>query len=180
MVVASRFSDRSGNRRSFVWPFLLAATVLFATSVVLGTGHYWISYVLLALAGACMYAPYGPYFALIPEFLPQSVSGAAMALVNSAGAVGGFLGAYLVGWLQGSFGNGAAFTFMAIALLLSAILMFLVRERRHATTVGNPNPHYRRRSDRVPHTQELGQVGQVGQVGQLGHGQQSRQGQETS
>ncbi len=130
MVVASRFSDRSGRRRIFVWPFLLAATVLFAASVVLGTGHYWVSYALLVLVGACLYAPYGPYFALIPEFLPQSVSGAAMALVNSAGAVGGFFGAYLVGWLQGSFGNGAAFTFMAIALLLSAGLMLLVRERR--------------------------------------------------
>ncbi len=26
--------------------------------------------------GACVYAPYGPYFALIPEFLPQNVAGA--------------------------------------------------------------------------------------------------------
>ncbi len=130
MVIASRFSDRSGNRRGFVWPFLLAATVLFAGSVLLGSGHYWYSYLLLLLAGGCMYAPYGPYFALIPEFLPQNVSGAAMALVNSAGAVGGFLGAYVVGWLQGGYGNGAAYAFMAVALLLSALLMFLVKEHR--------------------------------------------------
>lgn len=126
MVTASRYSDRSGNRREFVWPFLLAATALFIASTILGTGHYWVSYGLLVVAGACLYAPYGPYFALIPEFLPQNVAGAAMALVNSAGAVGGFLGAYVVGWLQGSFGNGAAFTFMAAGLFLSAILMFLV------------------------------------------------------
>ncbi len=149
MVVASRFSDRSGNRRAFVWPFLLAATVLFAASVVLGTGHYWVSYVLLVLAGACMYAPYGPYFALIPEFLPQAVSGAAMALVNSAGAVGGFLGAYLVGWLQGSVGNGAAFTFMAIALLLSAGLMFLVKEHRHPPAAQTLPEHLHRRAGRT-------------------------------
>jgi sugar phosphate permease len=129
MVVASRFSDRSGNRREFVWPFLLAATVLFVASVVLGTGHYWVSYFVLIFAGACMYAPYGPYFALIPEFLPQSVSGAAMALINSAGALGGFAGAYVVGWLQGGIGNGAAFAFMAAALFLASILMLLVTER---------------------------------------------------
>jgi sugar phosphate permease len=127
MLIASRFSDRSGNRREFVWPFLLAATALFVASVVLGTGHYWISYVLLIFAGASMYAPYGPYFALIPEFLPQNVAGAAMALVNSAGAVGGFVGAYVVGWLQGGIGDAAAFTFMAIALGLSAVLMFAVK-----------------------------------------------------
>jgi sugar phosphate permease len=129
MVVVSRFSDRSGNRREFVWPFLLAATVLFVASVVLGTGHYWVSYVILIFAGACMYAPYGPYFALVPEFLPQSVSGAAMALINSAGALGGFAGAYVVGWLQGGVGNGAAFAFMAAALFLASILMLFVTER---------------------------------------------------
>jgi sugar phosphate permease len=140
MVVASRYSDRSGNRREFVWPFLLVATGLFAGSTALGTGHYWVSYVLLILAAACMYAPYGPYFALVPEFLPQKVAGAAMALINSAGAVGGFVGAYVVGWLQGSVGLGAAFTFMAIALGLSAVLMFLVhaRGRRGVPTIAPP------------------------------------------
>jgi nitrate/nitrite transporter NarK len=57
-----------------------------------------------------------------------------MALVNSAGAVGGFVGAYAVGWLQGGLGNGAAFTFMAVCLFLSAVLMFgvTVRGRRGA------------------------------------------------
>jgi sugar phosphate permease len=134
MLLASRYSDRSGNRREFVWPFLLASTGLFVASTLLGTGHYWVSYAVLVLAAAGLYAPYGPYFALIPEFLPSQVAGAAMALVNSAGAVGGFVGAYAVGWLQGGLGNGAAFTFMAVCLFLSAVLMFgvTVRGRRGA------------------------------------------------
>ncbi|HEX5560004.1 MAG TPA: MFS transporter [Nocardioidaceae bacterium] len=146
MLVASRYSDRSGNRREFVWPFLLAGAVLFTASVLLGTGHYWVSYGLLFLTAGCIYAPYGPYFALIPEFLPQSVSGAAMALVNSAGAVGGFVGAYVVGWLQGSFGNGAAYTFMAIALFASAVLMFGVRTRGRRGVDVEPRPLRRERT----------------------------------
>jgi MFS family permease len=138
MVVASRFSDRSGNRREFVWPFLLAGTALFGASIVLGTGHYWVSYVLLVLTAGCIYAPYGPYFALIPEFLPQEVAGAAMALVNSAGAVGGFVGAYVVGWLQGGVGNWAAYTFMGATLFLSAVLMFAVTTHgRRGADLGN-------------------------------------------
>ena len=36
-----------------------------------------------------MHAPYGPYFALVPEFLPQRLGGPAMAVINAAGAVGG-------------------------------------------------------------------------------------------
>ena len=151
MVVSSHFSDRTGNRRGFVWTFLAAATALFAASVILGTGHYWFSYALLILAGACMYAPYGPYFALIPEFLPQQVSGAAMALVNSAGALGGFVGAYVVGWLQGSAGNGAAFTFMAVALGLSAVLMFAVRAGASRHTVG-AGAARRHRATAIPKT----------------------------
>jgi sugar phosphate permease len=129
MVVVSRFSDRAGNRREYVWPFLLAATALFAGSTALGTGHYWASYGLLIVAGACMYAPYGPYFALVPEFLPQRLAGPAMAVINAAGAVGGFVGAYVVGWLQGGVGNGAAYTFMAGCLLVSAVLMLAVTAR---------------------------------------------------
>ncbi len=134
MLVTSHYSDRTGRRREFVWPFLLAATALFSVSVVLGAGHYWVSYAVLIVAGACMYAPYGPYFAIIPEFLPQDVSGAAMALINSAGAVGGFVGAYVVGWLQGGIGDGAAYTFMAVGLFLSAVLMLFVTvgPTRHA------------------------------------------------
>jgi MFS family permease len=137
MLVASRYSHRSGNRPDFGWPFLLAGAALFTTSVLLGIGHYWVSYALLFLTAGCIYAPYGPYFALIPESLPQSVSGSAMALVNSAGAVGGFVGAYVVGRLQGSFGNGAAYAFMAVALFTSAVLMLGVRTRgRRGVDVG--------------------------------------------
>lgn len=135
MVVVSRFSDRSGNRREFVWPFLALSTALFAASTAIGAGHFWTSYVLLIFAGAFMYAPYGPYFALVPEFLPQKLAGPAMALINAAGAVGGFVGAYVVGWLQGGVSNGAAYSFMAGSLLVSAVLMLAVtaRGRRGAT-----------------------------------------------
>ncbi len=123
MILASQWSDRTGRRRVFVWPFLLAAAVAFYGSYLLGPDRFWPSFVLLVVAGAAMYAPYGPYFALIPELVPQGVAGASMALVNSFGALGGFIGAYAVGWLDGAFGSGPAFLFMAAALLASALLM---------------------------------------------------------
>jgi sugar phosphate permease len=126
MIVTSQRSDASGRRRAFVWPFLLAAAVAFYGSYLLGTDRFWPAFVLLVVAGGCMYAPYGPYFALIPELVPQNVAGASMALVNSFGALGGFIGAYAVGWLNGTLGAGPAFLFMAGALLLAAVLMLAV------------------------------------------------------
>ena len=121
-------SDKLHNRKLFVWPLLLVAAVAFFCSWLLGNQAFWVSYALLVAAAACMYAPYGPFFALIPELLPRNVSGVSMGLINSFGALGAFLGAWLVGYLNGVTGGpGASYTFMAIALLASVVLMYNVR-----------------------------------------------------
>lgn len=81
MLAASWISDRTGRRRVFVWPFLLVATGAFYASYAVGRGDFGLSYALLIIAAGAMYAPYGPYFALIPELLPASVAGPAMGAV---------------------------------------------------------------------------------------------------
>ena len=69
-----------------------------------------------------MYAPYGPFFAMITEILPRNVAGGAIALINSLGALGSFAGAYIVGYLNSLTGNfNASYIFMAGSLFLSAI-----------------------------------------------------------
>ena len=123
MFAASYFSDKTLNRKSFVWPFLLIGAVAFYGSYLLGTSSFWLSFVLLVIAGGAMYAPYGPFFAIIPEILPRNVAGGAMALINSMGALGSFIGSYIVGYLNGTTsGFGASYIFMAGSLLLSAII----------------------------------------------------------
>jgi sugar phosphate permease len=123
MLLASYFSDKKMNRSAFVWPFLLIGAVAFYASYAIGTEHFWISFILLIIAGGAMYAPYGPFFAIIPEILPRNVAGGAMALINSMGALGSFVGAYIVGYLNSSTGGfGASYIFMAGSLFLSAIL----------------------------------------------------------
>ena len=60
-----------------------------------------------------MYAPYGPFFAIVPERVPHNVTAEVMAMINSCGAVGGFFGIYLVGILQAATGNeGAGYLLM--------------------------------------------------------------------
>lgn len=133
MVGNSRASDRSGRRILFVWPWLALGAVAFYASYLLGAGHFWLSFPLLVIAGAAMYAPYGPYFAHISEFLPSSVAAPAVALVNSCGALGGFAGSYLVGWLDSGTGSSSAsFLLMALSLAAAAGLMLLVRPSARA------------------------------------------------
>lgn len=128
MLTVSWLSDKFQNRKLFIWPLLLIAAIAFFGSWMVGNQAFWLSYALLVIAAACMYAPYGPFFALIPELLPRNVSGVSMGLINSFGALGAFLGAWLVGYLNGITGGpGVSYTFMAVALLSSVVLMFNVR-----------------------------------------------------
>lgn len=132
MLGASYFSDKKLKRKIFIWPFLLIGSIAFYGSYLLGTDHFWMSFVLLIIAGGAMYAPYGPFFAVITEVLPKNVSAGAVALINSFGALGSFVGAYFVGYLNGTTGGfGASYIFMAGSLFLSAVItMIAVRESK--------------------------------------------------
>ncbi|OIK09279.1 MFS transporter [Bacillus sp. MUM 13] len=132
MLGTSYFSDKTLNRKAFVWPFLLIGAIAFYGSYLIGTSNFWLSFILLIIAGGAMYAPYGPFFAIIPEILPRNVAGGAMALINSMGALGSFLGSYIVGFLNGRTGGfGASYVFMAGSLFLSALLtIWALREAK--------------------------------------------------
>jgi sugar phosphate permease len=136
MIIVSWFSDKLQNRKLFVWPLLLVGALAFLASYLLGSHHFWISYGLLVIAGAAMYAPYGPFFAIVPEMLPRNVAGGAMALINSMGALGSFVGSWVVGYLNGATGSPlASYMFMAIALLIAVWLTLIVNVAR------NRQPH---------------------------------------
>jgi sugar phosphate permease len=126
MLTASYFSDKTLKRKEFIWPFLLVGAIAFYASYLIGVDNFWLSFALLVLAGAAMYTPYGPFFAIIPEILPSNVTAGAIALINSMGALGSFVGTYIVGALKDATGNfGASYIFMAGSLLLSAIITVL-------------------------------------------------------
>jgi len=130
MIMASYFSDKKLNRKIFVWPFLLIASLAFYGSYLIGSSNFWLSFVLLVIAGTAMYAPYGPFFAILTEILPANVTAGAIALINSFGALGSFAGSYLVGYLNGTTGGfGASYIFMAGSLLISAIVTLLAVKR---------------------------------------------------
>lgn len=126
MLTSSYLSDKTQNRKVFIWPFLLVASLAFYGSYLLGTSNFYVSFVLLTIAGTAMYAPYGPFFACITEILPGNVTAGAIALINSLGALGSFAGSYIVGFLNGeTYGFGASYIFMAGSLFLSAIITFI-------------------------------------------------------
>ena len=121
MLIASYYSDKIIKRKAFIWPFLLTGAIAFYISYLTGTNNFWLSFVLLIIAGAAM----------ITELLPSNVAAGAIALINSFGALGSFAGSYLVGYLNGSTGGfGASYIFMAGSLFLSAFLTVIAVKQR--------------------------------------------------
>jgi len=126
MIVASYFSDKTLNRRRFIWPFLAISGIAFCASCLVSEDNFFLSFVLLVIAGGSIYAPYGPFFASLTELIPRNVAGGAIALVNSFGALGSFVGAFVVGYLHGVTGSfTSSYLFMASALFIAALISLL-------------------------------------------------------
>ena len=136
MLTSSYFSDKTLNRKIFIWPFLLVASFSFYGSYLIGTSNFYLSFVLLIIAGTAMYAPYGPFFASITEILPGNVTAGAIALINSLGALGSFAGSYIVGFLNGkTSGFGSSYIFMSGSLFLSALITLIAFKRNKSPEI---------------------------------------------
>jgi len=127
MLVVSHYSDKSRKRKQFIWPFLMiSSAALIGYCLTAGYGFWW-GFGFLIVAGAAMYAPYGPFFAVMPEILPRNVSGEVTALVNSSGALGGFAGTWLVGLLKALTGSSiSGFLLMASSLTVASIMLMYI------------------------------------------------------
>jgi sugar phosphate permease len=129
MLIVAYIADKTRRLRSIVWPFLLVAGIALFGSFLFAQRSFAVSFVCLVLAGGCMYAPYGPFFAIVPERVPRNVTAEVLALINSCGALGGFFGSYLVGFLQAVTGNAkAGYLLMSFSLIVSALLMLIPHE----------------------------------------------------
>jgi sugar phosphate permease len=132
MIAVSMVSDRTGRRRIFTVVPLLIATLCFALSYVTKTGSFTVAFILLIVAAAGMYAPYGPYFASIPELFPAEDAAPAVGFINACGGLGGFVGTYIVGALGGA-DSAVPYAFLAACLFGAALLMFSVRDTASGT-----------------------------------------------
>lgn len=127
MMTVAAISDRLLVRKAFVWPFLFLGGAGFLFSYLAGN-HFWVSFIGLVVAAACMYAPYGPFWAMVSEMVSRKVVGESVSLINTVGAVGAFCGAYGVGKLRAlTGGDGAGFAILSMCLVTSALLTLVVR-----------------------------------------------------
>ena len=139
MVLVSHSSDRHLERRYHAAiPVILGGIGL----LLMGIFHSPVAIVtLLSLLAIGAYGWCAPFFALPCEFLTGSAVAAGVALINSIGNIGGFVGPYAMGvvsgWTGGIYG---AFAILGIPMLLSATGLLLLPKRAHASRLVRNHP----------------------------------------
>lgn len=95
----------------------------------------------LALAYIGTNAAFAPYWCIPPMLLRGSAAAAGIALVNSLGNLGGFLGPYAVGWLMDLTGSTrGAFLGAAVLGLVASALCVVLRSRVAFAAPGRVRP----------------------------------------
>ena len=124
MPIISMTSDRVRDRRLVVLPCIGISGAAFLALYLTHGSSFWTSYTLLCVAGIGPIVALAPFFAIPADVLPKNVAGGAVALINSLGALGGFLGSYLVGWLNGLTHNpSTSFLLMGVSLAIATGLL---------------------------------------------------------
>jgi ACS family tartrate transporter-like MFS transporter len=126
MVMTGRHSDRTGERR---WHVAVAATIGAAglSLSTAATGVTW-SIVTLSIAMIGLASMFGPFWALATSTMGGVGAAASIALVNSVGNTGGFVGPYLLGAIHDATRSFAA-GLIAIAVMLVAGGALVLRVR---------------------------------------------------
>jgi ACS family tartrate transporter-like MFS transporter len=117
LVLIGVRSDRRGERRWHVAvPCVIGAVGFVAT--VMAPATLTISLITLSIAAFGIWGALGPFWTLPPAFLRGPAVAGGIAIVNSVGAIGGFAGPFLIGWVRTTTGN-----FSAGLLTLAAVLL---------------------------------------------------------
>jgi ACS family tartrate transporter-like MFS transporter len=133
MMIIGNHSDRTAERRLHV----AAAAFTGAAGLILAA---WLKnpvaeLAALALAAVGIWGTLGPFWAMSAEILSGTGAAAGIALINSVGNLGGFLGPYLVGLVRKETDSFAlALLALAVCPLIGGIVTLWIRWRR--ATVG--------------------------------------------
>ena len=127
MVQVGRASDRSGERRRY----LVLALTVGALGLLLSasTRNPYLELAALSISFAGISGALGPFWAVPNLFLGGAAAAGGIALINSVGNLGGFVGPTLMGYMKqvtGGFAGGLALLALGTAGA-AALSMFVPR-----------------------------------------------------
>jgi len=129
MIVVGKRSDAKLERRYHAAVPMIIAALAFVLMATSGPGSLYFSLLLWCVVASSIYSVFGPFWALPSVFLTGSSAAAGIALINSLGSVGGFVGPYAIGAIIQKTGSAdGGLIFVAITLVISAGLILVFKE----------------------------------------------------
>ena len=135
MILVARSSDRTMERRYHV----AACAIAGATALLLLSAAHspFYAIVLLSILAMGSYSVFSPFWAIPSEFLTGASAAAGIALINSVGNLGGFVGPYTIGAIATKTGNLSGGLIVAGAsLFASATLVLLLPNKPRGEAKG--------------------------------------------
>lgn len=128
MVLISRDSDRTGERRwHYAASMLVMAAGLAGTALTLANPA--LALVCLAVVGIGAYGSLGTFWPLPTTLLAGTAAAAGIAVINSVGNIGGFVGPYAVGYLSDHTGGFAPGLIVLAVFAAVGAVVFLLASR---------------------------------------------------
>ena len=128
MILVGRHSDRTGERYVHMAIPALVAAAGFAAIPRVGSTGALIAALSLTAFGVLGWL--GPFWSLPTAFLKEEGSAGGVALINSLGAVGGFVGPYVLGKLKQQSGDyGSGLMVLAVSSVAAVVVMAGLRMR---------------------------------------------------
>ena len=141
MVLVGLHSDRSGERK---WHLALSAFVGALGLWGAGMATSTIAEILMLSVALASFSMMGPFWAISTSILGGTAAAAGIAIINSVGNLGGFVGPYVIGWIKEMTGGfrGGLFV-VGVFMVLSGIMALVVgremkAELRSAGRVEDP------------------------------------------
>jgi ACS family tartrate transporter-like MFS transporter len=127
MIAWARHSDRTLER---TWHVVLPCVAACVGFVWGGMTHTVVGVMLaLVLMNVGVNAAKAPLWAMPTMFLSGASAAAGIALINSIGNLGGFIGPFVIGWLKDKWGSYAGGLYVVAATLAVSAVVTLVLSR---------------------------------------------------
>jgi D-galactonate transporter len=136
MVSVGAHSDRRRERRWHIAGAALVGAAGFSASAVVQTPV--LGLIALSIAAIGVFSAIPVFWALPTTFLSGSAAAAGIALINSLGSLGGFVGPFFIGAVRDLTG-GFTGSLLTVAALLVAGALLAISLRRSPTSEGQEN-----------------------------------------
>lgn len=130
MVLVGRSSDRMQERKFHVAACLIVSAIGLTLSVYSSGSNVMLAMLFYTISLAGAYGAYSPFWSIPPQYLSGTAAAAGIALINSVGNLGGFLGPYVMGHISSITGaHHTGILFLAACMIVSATLITIFVHR---------------------------------------------------